>query len=153
MDRETIEKSWLNEMCETEDGFKEILDNIGMWMKLGTNIIGGCCQIGPKITKLISEKITMEMYGVLQARQEEDEKNTNPDEEWSSVLQRLEKPHEDLRKTDRNKGDLQERFHVRDVTGIDGGEGAFSRLHHDMENVIRNNERKKSKNDNIICDP
>lgn len=145
-------KSWLTENCESDDGSKELLENIGIWMKLGANIIGGCCQIGPKITKLISEKVTMEMYGALQARYEEEEKNTNPEDEWSSVLQRLEKPHDDLKKKDKSKEELHERFRVRDVTGIDGGEGVFSRLHHDMENVIRNNEKKKSKNDNIICD-
>ena len=78
-------------------------------MQLGANIIGGCCQIGPKITKLISEKVTMEMYGALQARNEEEEKNTNPEDEWTSVLQRLEKPHEDLKKKDRSKEELQER--------------------------------------------
>ena len=78
-------------------------------MKLGANIIGGCCQIGPNITKRISEKVTIEMYDALQARSEEEEKNTNPEDEWTSVLQRLEKPHEDLKKKDRSKEEVQER--------------------------------------------
>ena len=78
-------------------------------MKLGANIIGGCCQIGPNITKLISEKITMQMFGAVQARYEEDERNTNPEDEWSSVLQRLEKPNEDIKKKNKSKEDPQER--------------------------------------------
>ena len=36
------------------------------------------------------------------------------------------------------------RFHIRDVTGLDGGEGVFSRMHHDMENVIRGHDKKNS---------
>ena len=36
-------------------------------------------------------------------------------------------------------------FHVRDVTGMDGGEGAFSRLHHEMEKVMREGEKIRSK--------
>ena len=69
-------------------------------MKLGANIIGGCCQIGPEITKLIKRKITMEMFAAIQYRQVEDEKpeNINPENEWSSVLKRLEKPSESSRK-------------------------------------------------------
>ena len=35
------------------------------------------------------------------------------------------------------------RFHVRDVTGVDGGEGVFSRMHHEMEKVIRKEEKAK----------
>ena len=36
-------------------------------------------------------------------------------------------------------------FRVRDVTGVDGGEGVFSRMHHEMESVIRVNEMEKSR--------
>ena len=32
---------------------------------------------------------------------------------------------------------------MRDVTGADGGEGVFSRMHHEMETVVRQGEMKK----------
>ena len=93
-------KSWISEESKSTYHANEILDNIGTWMKLGANIIGGCCQIGPEITKLIKRKITMEMFAAIQCRQVEDEKpeNINPENEWSSVLKRLEKPSESSRK-------------------------------------------------------
>ena len=87
-------KSWITEESKSGSSAYEILQNIGTWMKLGANIIGGCCQIGPEIIKQISDKITLEMYDAVQARGEA-EGERNPDEKWSSVLERLEKSHED----------------------------------------------------------
>merc|ERR1711894_802244 len=88
--------------------------------------------------------ITLEMFDTLQARMREEEQNSNPEEEWSSVLQRLEKPSDDRVKGGKNNEE-EESFHVRDVTGIDGGEGAFSRLHHEMEKVVREGDKIRLK--------
>ena len=89
-------KSWITEVsgtgCSTSN---EILDNIDDWMKLGANIIGGCCQIGPEIIKQVCERVLLGMYDAVQAREEEAERTRNPEEEWSSVLERLKKPPED----------------------------------------------------------
>lgn len=140
-------KSWISQESQYGSNASDILENIALWIKLGANIIGGCCQVGPEITKLISNKINLEMFDAIQARHEEESKNTNPNEEWSSVLERLEKPRDTNRKDkERDAKDQQERFRIRDVTGVDGGEGVFSRMHHDMENIIRNNEKKNTNN-------
>ena len=74
------------------------MDNILDWMKLGANIIGGCCQIGPDMIKKISMKITLTMFEAVQARQEEEQRNQNPDHEWPSISERLKKPAEDRSK-------------------------------------------------------
>ena len=50
------------------------------------------------------------MFDAIQARHEEESKNTNPNEEWSSVLERLEKPRDTNRKDkERDAKDQQER--------------------------------------------
>ena len=105
-----ISKSWITEESKSGRSAEEILENVGTRMKLGANIIGGCCQIGPEIIKQISEKITLQMYDAVQAREEEAERTRNPDEKWSSVLERLEKPHEDtLKKKQKAVDDQPER--------------------------------------------
>ena len=54
---------------------------------------------------LISKTVTLEMFDALQARMREEELNSNPDEEWPSVLQRLEKPSDDNVKRGKNNED------------------------------------------------
>ena len=49
----------------------------------------------------------LEMYDAVQARMIEEEQDSNPDEEWSSVLRRLEKPSENDRRKNRTE---DERF-------------------------------------------
>jgi len=137
-------KSWIDQSSVSDDGSKDIIENIGHWMKLGTNIIGGCCQVGPEIINRICKTMMVEMYDAVQTRILEEERDSNPDEEWPAVLKRLEKPSEDDRRKAKTEDD--EGFHIRDVTGIDGGEGVFSRMHHEMEKVIREGEKKNKKN-------
>ena len=100
-------KSWISQSSESDDGSRDIIDNIGNWMKLGTNIIGGCCQVGPDIIRRICTTMMLEMYDAVQARMIEEQQDSNPDEEWSSVLKRLEKPSENDRRKDRTE---DERF-------------------------------------------
>ena len=49
----------------------------------------------------------LEMYDAVQARMIEEKQDSNPDEEWSSVLRRLEKPSENDRRKNRTE---DERF-------------------------------------------
>ena len=100
-------KSWISQSSESDDGSRDIIDNIGNWMKLGTNIIGGCCQVGPDIIRRICTTMMLEMYDAVQARMIEEEQDSNPDEEWSSVLRRLEKPSENDQRKNRTE---DERF-------------------------------------------
>ena len=109
-------KSWMDHNSESFDGCKEILENIGLWMRLGANIIGGCCQIGPEMIRRISKTITLEMFDTLQARMREEEQNSNPDEEWSSVLQRLEKPSDDRVKRGKNNEEEERLVFVFDIS-------------------------------------
>ena len=80
-------------------------------MKLGTNIIGGCCQVGPEIINRICKTMMVEMYDAVQTRILEEERDSNPDEEWPAVLKRLEKPSEDDRKKAKTEDD--ERYPYR----------------------------------------
>ena len=74
-------------------------------MKLGTNIIGGCCQVGPEIINRICKTMMVEMYDAVQTRILEEERDSNPDEEWPAVLKRLEKPSEDDRRKAKTEDD------------------------------------------------
>jgi len=128
--------------ASSEKNLDAILDNLKLWMSLGANVIGGCCEIGPEDIKVIGEKVFLEVFDAMEERAKMEAAGRNDRDDWVRIQERLKKPsYEELKK----KREQMSGF-VKDLTG-DGGVGAFSRMHHEVEHIILDDEQKKSSND------
>lgn len=65
-----------------------ILDRVEEWMKLGANLIGGCCTVGPDLISKIRLKIDECFFRVMKHR---DERVTtaDPDQSWAAIEKSL----------------------------------------------------------------
>jgi hypothetical protein len=99
-------------------------------MCLGTNIIGGCCRVGPDAISKISEDIISNIFDVRRFRELESKKSRSTSDDWSSVLDRLKKSsYADQKK--------QEQAAEQAFKDIGDGGGLFSRMHAQMEQILR----------------
>jgi len=114
----------------------DILDNVRTWITLGANVIGGCCEVSPSDIRQIADKVFTELFDALEDRAEIQDRTRDNRDEWAQVQERLKKPsYDDLKKKQEQKSGF-----VKDLTG-DGGVGGFSRLHHEVESAILEEEK------------
>ena len=107
-----------------------ILERIKQWLVLGANVIGGCCCVSPDDISKISEQVFLDVFDAMEERAKLEDQTRNKRDDWDQVEQRLKKPsYEELKKKQAQMSN------IKDMTG-DGGVGAFSRMHHEIENFI-----------------
>ena len=132
---DAVNKRYLDEKCT-----RDVLDNVRTWISLGANVIGGCCEIGPSDIRQIADTVSLELFDALEDRADIEDKTRNTRDDWAQVQERLKKPsYEELKR----KQEQQQSGFIKDLTG-DGGMGGFSRLHHEVENVILEEEKNKA---------
>jgi hypothetical protein len=104
-------------------------------MCLGANIIGGCCRVGPDTIEKISETIITNLFEVTRFRESEAKKLRSTSDDWASVLDRLKKSSY----ADQKKQEEAAEAAFKDIG--DGG-GLFSRMHAQMEQILKDEEEK-----------
>ena len=107
------------------------------WMCLGANVIGGCCRVGPDTIEKISDAIITNIFEATRFRESEAKKSRSTDDDWTSVLDRLKKSsYADQKK--------QEEAAEAAFTDIGDGKGLFSRMHAQMEQILKEDSEKKA---------
>jgi len=135
-----VAKCFTDEKC-----LQVVLDQIRKWIGLGANVIGGCCEVGPDDIRRIADKVTLELFDALEDRAKMEDETRNTRDDWAEIEARLKKPSYDelkKKKSGSDGGTAAGGHHfVKDLEG-DGGIGAFSKLHHEMEQAILQGEDK-----------
>ena len=68
-------------MLQIEETF---LSSIKDWLRLGANIIGGCCRVDPGMIAKIKDKVQEELWEALEYRQQHEEKAPGRND-WASI--------------------------------------------------------------------
>jgi hypothetical protein len=106
-------------------------------MCLGANVIGGCCRVGPDTIGRISNAIITNIFDTTRYRESEAKKFRSTDDDWTSVLDRLKKSsYADQKK--------QQEAAEAAFSDIGDGNGLFSRMHAQMELILKEETEKKT---------
>jgi len=106
----------------------KILDRVREWMGLGANVIGGGEGVSPLGIRAISQRVFMEVFDAMEERAQREDKDRNTRDEWAQVDERLKKqPYDELK--EKKTSQAFDRFG-------EGSNGAFSRIHHQVEQSI-----------------
>ena len=109
------------------------------WMCLGANRIGGCCRVGPDTISKISEAIITNVFDVSRFRDSDTKKFRSTTDDWTSVIDRLKKSSY----ADQKKQEEAAEAAFKDIG--DGG-GLFSRMHAQMEQILKEDCETKQNN-------
>ena len=129
-----IKKCFTSDKC-----LQSILDNVKSWMSLGANVIGGCCEITPADIRQISDRVFADVFDAMEDRAKLESATRNTRDDWDRIQERLKKPsYEELKQKQEKMAGF-----VKDLTN-DGGVGAFSRMHHEIEQfILEGSDNKK----------
>jgi len=110
------------------ESYYKILDQVREWMSLGANVIGGGDGVPPIGIAAISQRVFMEVFDAMEERAQLEDKDRNTRDDWAQVDERLKKqPYDELKA--KKTSPTFDRFG-------EGSNGAFSRIHHQVEQSI-----------------